>query len=411
MSPNRKFAASSRASEAIGPAATPHAGTLVPSDVRLANVTRILAELRGHAYLSRSDLARRTGLAVPTVHRLVSELVALDLVIEDAPAADESRLGRPPVVYRFRREAGFLAGFDVGNQTTRAAVASLAGEVLTSRTVSTSDIEDDLAGGIADLVLKLLTEVDASPQRLAGVGVGIAAVVDPETGVLRQPPQHLQWHAVALGAQLRERLGCAAVVDQDDHLAAVAECSSVGTAPGARSIVVLAIGKGIGFGAALESVPLLGHAGRFGRIASWPVTAPRGVRLPGRTLEECLPAEGLVAQYHQRGGQGPVTDGLSLFTAARNGDAVARAVVTWVARELADVVHRLRVVFDPEAFVLGGGISRGFDLLEPELARHTNGIEPVVRPSVLDEVAVLTGALLTAQTCVEPWLHAQLVHA
>jgi predicted NBD/HSP70 family sugar kinase len=384
--------------------------TLAPSDVRVANLMRVISELRGHGWLSRSDLARLTGLAVPTVHRLVSELVGLDLVIADEPVNDESRLGRPPSMYRFRQELGLLAGFDIGNQTTRFAVASLAGQVLASSSVPTADIEDDLVGGTVGLLQKLLADADASPRQLAGVGVGIAAAVDPRTGTLLRPPRYRQWQGVPLAQQLQERLGCEAVVDQDDHLAAVAECSRAGTVPDARSVVVLAIGKGIGVGFAQDETQMSGHGGRFGRIASWPVTPHRGARLPGQTLEECLTGDGLVAQYRLRGGEGPVADGLGLFAAARDGDALARTVVAWAGREIADVAYRLHTLFDPEALVLGGGLAGGFDLLERDLARHAPGTGALLRPSVLGEAAVLTGALLGAQRCVEPWLHARIVH-
>lgn len=379
-------------------------------DVRLTNLLRILADLRAHGALSRSDLARMTGLAVPTVHRLVSELTAAGLVLEDEPAADESRLGRPPVVYRFHGEAGFLAGLDVGNQTTRASLVSLSGRRLASRALPTAEIEHELATNTVGLVRSLLDEVGAAAESLAGVGVGIAAAVDPVTGELRHPPRHRHWHGLRFAGDLSERLGCGVSVRQDDHLAALAEASGTGTVPGARSVVVLAIGFGIGVGVALDSVPIAGQHGRFGRIASWPVTTPRGVRLPGPTLGDCLASPGLVAQYRSRGGAGAVRDGKSLFDAARDGDAVARTVIAWAAREIAAVAKVLYTVFDPEGFVLGGGLAGGFGLLERDLARHTERTGLVIRPSVLGDQAVLTGALLAAQDCVEPWLQARLTH-
>ncbi|HET6502974.1 MAG TPA: ROK family transcriptional regulator [Amycolatopsis sp.] len=379
-------------------------------DIRLANLLLILHELRERTTLSRSDLARATGLAVPTVHRLVSELTAAGLVLQDEPAADESRLGRPPAVYRFHGEAGILAGLDVGNQNTRVSLASLSGATLAARSLPTAEIENDLPGALSELVRSLLTEAGAGEGRLAGVGVGVAAAVDPATGTLRDPPRHRKWHGLALAAELTGRLDCGVTVCQDDHLAAVAEASAHGTVPGAGSVVVLAVGFGIGVGVALDSAPIAGLTGRFGRIAGWPVTAPRGVRLPGRTLGDCLGSPGLVTQYFSRGGTGAVDDGKSLFDAARSGDPVARTVVAWAAREIAGVARALHTIFDEEGFVLGGGLAEGFDVLERDLLRHTEEFGLVIRPSVLGDQAVLTGALLAANSSVEPWLQARLTH-
>jgi predicted NBD/HSP70 family sugar kinase len=382
--------------------------------MRVANMVRLLAELRAHGSLPRSDLARLTGLAVPTVHRLVSELGTLGFVSEVAPVADESRVGRPPAVFRLRGESGAVAGLDVGNESTRLALASLDGEVLISRTMPTSVIAEGLVDGIVTEILGMAQEAGLRPDSLAAVGVGIASAVDPQTGVLHRPPRHVNWRGIPLAGELRNRLGCAVAVDQDDHLAALAESSSVGTAPGVGSVVVLEIGKGIGVGMTVDSRPLTGGRGRFGRIAEWPVSQSRGLRLPGRTLGECLVTDGLVAQYASRGGQLPVQDGLGLFAAAGEGDAAARAVVAWAAREIADVAQRLQAMCDPEAVVLGGGLAGGYELLQSEMnhrAGRADHLGELPLPSVLGNFAPLTGALLAAQDSVLPWLLTQLARA
>lgn len=109
--------------------------TLVPADVRVANLVRIVHELRGSPALSRSDVARQVGMSLPTAHRLVADLADLGLVEEEVPADAATRLGRPPVVYRFREDAGLLAGVDAGNETTRLAVTNLSGHVLAARSL------------------------------------------------------------------------------------------------------------------------------------------------------------------------------------------------------------------------------------------------------------------------------------
>ncbi len=79
---------------------------LVFPDVRLANLSRIVREMRRAGPLTRADVARRAGVSLPTAHRLVSDLADLGLVEEQSaePAsigADRVRLGRPPVVTAF----------------------------------------------------------------------------------------------------------------------------------------------------------------------------------------------------------------------------------------------------------------------------------------------------------------------
>jgi predicted NBD/HSP70 family sugar kinase len=191
-------------------------------------------------------------------------------------------------------------------------------------------------------------------------------------------------------------------VRQDNHFAAVAEASQIGTFPGADSLVVVEIGTGIGAAMILNGTTIMGASGKFGRIAGWPVvTARRGVARS--TLGESLVAGGLVEDYVRRGGQGKVYDGRTLFAAAAEGDVVADAVLAWAGREIAELVIRLQWLCDPTAIVLGGGLAGGFAILEPHLRPHLPaGIH--LAPSRLGEATVLTGAVLSAMPFTETFV-------
>ncbi len=378
----------------------------VPADMRVSNLMRLLKELRQTEMLSRSDLARLTNLGIPTVHRLIQDLLAADL-IEEIPAMQDSSLrGRPAVMYHLLDRGVLVAGVDVGNETTRFAIASASGRVLLSRTKRSARLLRRLAEGIAEEVEQLIAELGASRANLAGIGVGVAAVVDPVSGILRNPPQQRHLQDLPLGQLLQDRLGCAASIRQDDHFAAVAESSSAGTFPGANPLVVLEIGTGIGAAMIVDGVTVMGAHGRFGRIAGWPVSTPRrGVAKS--TLGASLIASGLVEDYHRREGKGQVFDGLSLFTAAEAGDTVADAVLAWAGREIAELVIRLHRLCDPAGIVLGGGFARGFAVLEPHLRPHLPA-DIVLAPSILGEHAVALGAILAALPFAETWVSQRL---
>ena len=376
---------------------------LVPQDLRLANLRRVVQELRSEPTLSRAELARRTGMAVPTVHRLVSDLEANELVDVEAIPVDDGRLGRPPTGYRFRRESGLVAGVDVGNETTRVALADLGGSIQAFRSQPTTPSRSGLVTSLTTAIDELLLQATVP---LVGVGVGIASVVHPQTGELCNPPEHQEWAGLRLADELSAQLGCEVAVNQDDHLAALAEFSNAGTAPGAESLVVLQIGKGVGVGYALDGRAVAGAVGRFGRIARWPVTHAERY-LPGPDLVDSLPTGGLVAQYRNRGGKGPVTDGNSLSQAARDGDAKALAVLMWAADQIADLVCRFDALLAPDVIVFGGGLSGSFDVLEERLrARVPSGVD--LRPSVLGDKAVVAGAVVTGSHFIGDWLMQQL---
>jgi glucokinase len=347
-------------------------------------------------------------MSLPTAHRLVADLVDLGLVLQESPAPGDTRLGRPPVVYRFREDVGLLAGIDVGNETTRLAITTLSGRALASRSLPSSKLgRRRLPAMLAGIVREMIASADLPLGGLAGVGIGIAARVDAD-GVLRNPPSHQAWEGLPLRELLSAELGCEVAVAQDDHLSPIAESSDRGTFPGASSLLVLEIGKGIGVGMTLDGVPVSGASGGFGRIAAWPLTDP--VSGQARTLGECLVTGGLVDQYLARGGTGQVHDGTTLAAAAREGDRQAQMVLGWAAIEIADVITRLQHLCDPEAIVIGGGLARAHDLLDPVLGRW---LPPGVRAarSVLGEQAVVAGALIVAGSFVENWLSTHLARA
>lgn len=396
--------------------------TLALSDVRVTNLARMTRELQDAGPLSRAELARRAGLSVPTAHRLIADLVELGLAQRKPAPEGDGRPGRPPVVYRFRDEIALLAAADIGNETTRLAVTTLSGRVLGRASMSSGRLRQPMARTLASRIRHLISQIPGPDEgiravrtrwpegALAAAGIGVAAAVDAR-GVLCAPPVHRSWDGIPLRSSLTAVLGCQVAVAQDDHLSPVAESSEHGTFPGASSLLVLEIGRGIGVGLTIGGEPVAGAGQRFGRIAGWPVSQTAGAGpLPGRTLGDCLGARGLVRQYRAAGGSAAVRDGAGLAAAARAGDGLAGAVFEWAAREVGEIVARLGLLCDPEAIVIGGGLSRAFDLLEPGVSAALPAGVPVAS-SVLGEQAVVTGAVLAARSLARGWLSEQLAPA
>lgn len=372
---------------------------------RRSNLLALLHVLRRADALTRSDLARLTGLAVPTVHRLLAALLVGGLVVEDQVSRSTGGLGRPASLYWFNRSVASVAGIDVGNETTRVAVASANGTIIGSASLPTPQLAANLAGGIAGVLASVTAQLPESAGPVVGLGVGISAAVDPDSGLVVRAPIHHAWDGLPLRAMLEDRLSCPVVSEQDDHLSALAERSDRGTIPGASSLVVVNYGRGIGAGVVVDGAVIRGAHGRAGRIAHWPMH-PRHSNGGGGTIGEHLLPDALSGAYQASGGTGQVTDGLTLCQAARAGDPVARDLVEYAALGIADVFLRLAVTFDPQNMVMGGGFAGSFDLFGPQikLAMAALPDPPAVTPSVIGNEAVLIGGLLAADQFVEQWL-------
>lgn len=372
--------------------------------MRRRNLARLLEILRLEGRQSRPELASLSGLSLPSVHRLAADLMRLGLVEEATDTAPrDTRAGRPPVWLRFRDDAARLAGVDVGSETTRVALATLDGRIEQTTSIPTADIGDDLTGGLVHTIRQL--HAHPRKQPLVAVGVGVPSVVDAD-GVLTRPWIRGDWTGLPLAEQLSGTLGCSATVAQDNHLSALAENSAEGTAPHARSVVVLEVGVGVGAGLVLDGEVISGSTGGLGRLAKWPYPAPARAKELGSSLGELLVADSLVRQYTARGGHASLRDAVELFASAADGDRTARAVVRWAGTCLGDTILRIGLLLDPAVVVIGGGLGSSFAQLEPHLEKPlaVMAVPPEIRQSVLGTEAVALGGIIAAERYVPGWL-------
>ncbi len=374
------------------------------SHVRLGNAWSVLTAVRSAGIATRSRVTADTGLTAMTVHRLVTDLRRRKLLV--SAGRSSAGLGRPSFLYQFNASIGHVVGIDVGNETTRAVVTDLAGSPKVRVELATGEIEDDLAGSLERLVRRLLAEAGVDPERIVGMGVGVPAVTDPD-GTIRRASLHLQWAGLPLGTRLREAFATEVVVNQDDHLAALAEHRHGGCVD-SRNAVVLNVGKGIGVGVIADGAVFAGAHAAAGRVAWIPAIAGGGTPRPLGTL---LTGDGLLREYRARGGDHGCDTAADVFEAAGNGDSAASESVQEFAQRLGWLIGALVAVLDPEVVVVGGGISRAFDRIHGPLAEQLAAIVPVAPPVVASPLvpeAVVTGAVDAALELADAWLRARI---
>jgi predicted NBD/HSP70 family sugar kinase len=366
--------------------------------VRRSNASTVLNVLQRLGKASRVDLARATGLTSTTACRLVDHLSNLGLIVPAEVDLSREGAGRRPAWYQFNRGMASIAAVDVGNESTRIALGDAGGRIVATDQALTGSLSDDLVGKIA---LRIQNLVDGASHlgKLIGTSIGIAGIVDQETGVLVKASQHSEWDGMPLRQQFSLAMDCPTSISQDDHLAALAEFSSLTSARGNETLVVVNQGKGIGAGFIVDGRPYLGAHGAAGRLESWLLPGEPEVTTVGRVLT----ADALVATYHKLGGTLALRDGKSLCDAARGGEAVAAKVVDELAIRLGRIFFQLAVAFDPDVMIFGGGFAGSHDLFEPEIRRslRVRPRPPEFRISQLGEDAVVLGAMQSGLEHVE----------
>ena len=231
---------------------------------------------------------------------------------------------------------------------------------------------------LLETVAAVAVDVQAT-GRAEGVGVGVPGLVDRD-GVLRFAANLKGVDDFPIGAELAARLGVPVRIDNDATCAAWGE-RQVGAARGYDDVLLVALGTGIGGGVITGGVLHRGANGFAGEVGHM-IVDPDGPPCPcgqrgcwerfasgsglgrlGRLAAEAGHAARVVALA---GGDPAAVRGEHVSVAAAEGDAEALAVLKdfawWVGLGLANLAN----VFDPQAFVLGGGlIEMGEMLLAP----------------------------------------------
>ncbi len=169
--------------------------------------------------------------------------------------------------------AKYAIGIDVGGTKVLASVVDVTTGTIAGSAKKRSNPEDSTDELVAKLfaVVEDALEDAALPKktRISGVGVGIAGVVDSESGVLLSAPNLSQATVnLPLGRLLSERFGAPARLLNDVQVAAIGE-AAYGAGANAKDFMCVFVGTGVG-GAYIRAGKLVrgatGSAGEIGHL-------------------------------------------------------------------------------------------------------------------------------------------------
>lgn len=269
----------------------------------------------------------------------------------------------------------YLVGIDVGGTTVKVALVTLDGDVVDFSAVRTESMQtpEELAAA-AERVRAMAQGFAGDGARIAAVGLALPGVVTPEDKLLLAP--NVQVNLDGLVEALAAAFGVPVYPMNDANAAALGELWR-GSGQGARNLVFVTLGTGVGGGIVIDGNVVAGRGGT-GEIGHLPVE-PDGL-LCGCGNRGCLEmytsARGLVHLYREacaRRGQEPVAlehhaHSLPIFEAARAGDEVALEALAEYSGYLGRALAMIACTLDPDAFVVGGGMSAAFDLFGPLVA-------------------------------------------
>jgi glucokinase len=304
-------------------------------------------------------------------------------------------------------DAREIIGVDLGGTKMLLGVLDAKSNVLwESREASTGQTEDELV----ELLAREIEEARGKRPGAAAAGLGIPATIDHDRGIAVSAV-NLPLENLPIRDLIGERTGLPAFVDNDATVAALAE-HLYGAARGAENAVMLTIGTGIGGGLILGGEVYRGSTGAGAELGHTviEVDGPRCQgNCPGRGCVETLASgtalgrEGRAAAERSPDSalgamlaDGEEIDGKAVTDSALAGDPIARGVFDLIGSRLGVALTSFANIFEPEVFVIGGGVIAAGDLLLDPARRElaARALPPMKRiPVVAAELGADAGMI------------------
>ena len=274
----------------------------------------------------------------------------------------------------------YVFGVDVGGTTVKMGLFNVDGEVLDKWEIKTRTENggEAILPDIAAAANAKLEERGIEKCEVAGLGIGIPGPIDEE-GVVPHTA-NLGWGYKEVSKELSELTGLPCKGGNDANVAALGEMWKGGAA-GYKNVVMVTLGTGVGGGIIIGGKILTGSNGAGGEIGHLHVDD----NIPGQCgcgnkgcLEQVASATGITNLANQalaasdkpsmlREGE---VSAKTVFDAVKAGDELAKEVAERFGKYLGTALANITAVTDPQAIVIGGGVSKAGPILLEYVERY-----------------------------------------
>jgi len=354
---------------------------------------------------SRPKLAEVSRLARTSVSERVRDLVEMGLLSEAGKA--ESMGGRRATKVEYAAGVGVVLAIELGSTHARWRLADFTGHHLVEDTLGIvmTDGAEQIVPLIQKGVMGALEEQALKWEALIACCIGFPGPLNFATGRVMGPPNMTGWDKAPVPELFARWLPIPIVVDNDVNVMALGDYEARWKKEGARHLLFVKYGTGIGCGVIADGKIYRGADGTAGEVGH---TLVAGADFPdmctcgGRNcLQVVAGGKALVSRLKAQGYD--VATASDVARLAVQGDVVAMNLVREAGRALGAVMAGIVNFFNPEAIVMGGSIgSVGSSLLagmrEAIYGQATTFATRTLRilPSHLGSDAGLSGATLLA---------------
>jgi predicted NBD/HSP70 family sugar kinase len=352
-----------------------------------------LQAIRRRGAVTRTDLARMTGLTAASITNITRRLLRDQLILE--AGRTRGSLGQPATRLTINLDGCYSLGLNIDRDHVTLVVIDFSGRV---RARSSREIPFALPDAVRTFfggsVKHLLAQAAIDPDKV--VGIGVAFPDDIQRAELPgQPPEYAVWGDTSVRELLSGVLPVPVFVENDAAAAAMGELQ-FGLGLHYQSFFYILITAALGGGVVLDGHYARGAMGRSGEVG-W--LRERTGTAKSRQLQNIVSLSGLYESLAKGGVQVASPHDLTRLESAEE------IVAQWIessARALEDALVSINCLLNPEAVLIGGRLPAV--LVDRLTARLNSGMQsyksevpalaPVVRAAMSEDASAVGAAIL-----------------
>jgi glucokinase len=277
-----------------------------------------------------------------------------------------------------------FVGIDIGGTKIKGVLTDRSGKELSFREIDTPIAAKEIDEGIGRLIETLATSATVSKIDIKAIGLGSPGPIDKEKGTILKAPNIPAFNNHPIVKNIESISGAKVYLENDATVALVGAWWKENVSR-FRNWIMITLGTGIGGGAIIDNKIYPGQGGNAMEIGHMTIQyegkeCPCGNR---GCWERYASGPAMVenAEVHLKKQKGsslaariktaPLTP-LVIFEEAMNKDAAAIVILEEYAEFLGFGIANLVNIFNPEAILVGGGISRAHKFLLPIVKQVVN---------------------------------------
>lgn len=359
-----------------------------------------------------TDLAKDMDLSIPTVTKIIDEMHEQGYIDEYGKL--ETNGGRHPILYGLNTDSGYFVGVDVTWNSINIGIINFKGEVLKLQMGipferrDTLECIDELCNHIEHFIAGLTID----EKKILHINVTLCGRVNPELGYSHS---FFNFGERPLAEILTERLKIETSIDNDSRTMLYGE-NIKGVVKGAKNVLFINIGWGLGMGIMIDGKLYKGKSGFSGEIGHTygydnQIICHCGKKGCVETEVSCSALYRKFIEHLQAGETSIILSEKDIeeitlddiFSAINREDLLAIELVEQIGQQLGFHIGRLINTFNPDMVIIGGEMSRAGDfLLQPVISairKYTLSLmsrdSEIVLSKLKDQACVIGSCLLS----------------